>query len=151
SARAGWPRGAPRRWRWRSRSSCPGTVPLARRPVVGLIADLTARQDDPPSSSRMTPGSFARTTRYGYPHVTLPGMPAALRTRLPALIAAAVLIEFYVELAVLVPEGTAYRGIAALLLAAIAAGLAVGPRAPLVGVLMVYGGIAALSSLSPAY
>ena len=90
SARAGRPRGAPRRWRWRSRSSWSGTVPPARRAVVGRNADLTARQDDPPSSSRMTPGSFLRTTRYGYPHVTLPGMPAALRTRLPALIAAAV-------------------------------------------------------------
>ena len=44
-----------------------------------------------------------RTTRYRYPHVTLPGMPAAIRSRLYALVLAAVLIEFFVELFVSVP------------------------------------------------
>jgi signal transduction histidine kinase len=78
-------------------------------------------------------------------------MPAALRTRLGVLVPAAVLVEFLVELVVLVPEGTAYRGVAALLLALIAAGLALGPRAPLAGVIVVFGGVAAICALSPEY
>ncbi|HEX6023105.1 MAG TPA: histidine kinase [Solirubrobacter sp.] len=78
-------------------------------------------------------------------------MPAALRNRLPALIAAAVAIEFFVELAVLVPDGTAHRGIAAVLLVAIAGGLALGPSQPLAGVTLVFGGMAAICSLSPEY
>jgi signal transduction histidine kinase len=99
----------------------------------------------------MTPGSFARTTRYGYPHVTLPGMPAALRNRLPALVAAAAAIEFLLELVLLVPDGAAHRPLAALLLVVIAGGLALGPRAPLAGVVIVFGGVAAICSLSPEY
>jgi signal transduction histidine kinase len=78
-------------------------------------------------------------------------MPAALSSRLPALIAAAVLIEFLFELVVLVPGGAQHRGLAAVLLAVIAAGLAVAPRAPLAGVVLVSGGVAAICSLSPEY
>jgi signal transduction histidine kinase len=78
-------------------------------------------------------------------------MPAAFRSRLPALIATAVLIEFLFELVVLVPDGTQYRGIAAVLLAVIAGGLALGPRAPLAGVIVVFGGVTAICSLAPEY
>ncbi len=78
-------------------------------------------------------------------------MLAAVRSRLPALLGWALAIEFWAELALLVPAGTPHRGVAALLLGAMAVGLVNGRRAPLVGVVLVFGAVALLPALSREY
>ena len=78
-------------------------------------------------------------------------MPAALRSRLPELIAVVALVEFLVEFVVFVPDDAPHRPVAALLLVAIAGGLALGRRAPLVGLVVVFGAIALLTWLSGVY
>ncbi len=76
---------------------------------------------------------------------------AAVRSRLPVLLPAALLVGFWVELALRAPAGTPHRLLAALALALMAGGLAAGRRAPLVGVLAVFGAIAVLPALSRVY
>jgi len=61
------------------------------------------------------------------------------------------LVEFFVEFVVLVPDDAPHRPVAALLLVAIAGGLALGRRAPLVGLVVVFGAIALLTWLSGVY
>ena len=78
-------------------------------------------------------------------------MLAAVRSRLPALLGWVLAIEFWAELALLVPAGTPHRGLAALLLGAMAVGLVNGRRAPLVGVVLVFGAVALLPALSREY
>ena len=50
-----------------------------------------------------------------------------------------------------VPVGTPYRALAALLLGAMAIALAYGWRAPLAGVVVVFGAVALLPALTPVY
>src|SRR3954470_9927452 len=78
-------------------------------------------------------------------------MPWRVRPHLPALLAGAALVEFQLELVLLVPAGTPYRAVAALLLCVVAGGLAVGRRYPLAGLLAVAGAVALLPALSEAY
>jgi signal transduction histidine kinase len=75
-------------------------------------------------------------------------MPAA---RVSTLLAAAFAVEFALELAFLVPADAPHRGWAALMLAAMAGGLALGPRAPVAGIVAVVGGLAVIGGLSPVY
>ena len=82
-------------------------------------------------------------------HARLARPPA--RAHLPALVTAGLLAEFWAELALLVPPDTPYRGLAALLLAAIAVAVVAGRRAPLIGALVVFGATAALPALSHVY
>ena len=78
-------------------------------------------------------------------------MPAAVRSRLPLLIGAALVVEFWAELAFRVPAGTPYRPLAALLLAALAVAVVGGRRFPLAGALTGSGVVALLPALSRAY
>src|SRR4051812_10574415 len=78
-------------------------------------------------------------------------MLGRLRSRLPALIGVALVLEFWAELAFVVPAGTPHRPLAALLLAALAVALVAGRRAPLAGVFVAYGVLALLPVLSSTY
>ena len=61
------------------------------------------------------------------------------------------MLEFWVELAVLVPAGTPYRWLAAPLLTAVAIAVAFGRRAPLVAVVVTFGTLALLPALTHVY
>src|SRR4051812_35671231 len=78
-------------------------------------------------------------------------MPPAVRTRLPALLAAAALIEFELEVVVAVPAGTPHRGLVAMLLPLVVLALFAARRAPLTALLVATGFIVLAPALSPAY
>lgn len=78
-------------------------------------------------------------------------MLADVRPRLAALAAAAVAVEFWVELAVIVPAGTPYRALAAVLLGATAIAVVFGSRAPLAAVAVSFGTVALLTALTRVY
>ena len=78
-------------------------------------------------------------------------MPAAVRSRLPLLIGAALVVEFWAELAFRVPAGTPHRPLAALLLAALAVAVVGGRRSPLAGALTGFSVVALLPALSRVY
>src|SRR4051812_40688899 len=109
------------------------------------------RKDDPGSSSGMTRRSFPLTRKCDDAAVTLPRMPASVRSRLPLLIGLALALELWAELAFAVPAGTPYRGLAAILLGGLAIAVVEGRRAPLAGALAAYGIVALLPALSHVY
>ncbi len=74
-----------------------------------------------------------------------------MRARLPLYLAGAALLEFWLELAVLVPAGTPYRGPVAILLAVVVGALYAGRRHPLASVLAVFGVMALLPVFSDVY
>lgn len=74
-----------------------------------------------------------------------------MRTRLRALVAAALAVEFWLELALLVPEGTPYRPLAAVLFTAVAVAVVFGARAPLAAVAVSFGTVALLTALTRVY
>jgi signal transduction histidine kinase len=78
-------------------------------------------------------------------------MLAFLRPRLPVLIGAALALEFWAELAFVVPPGTPHRALAAVLLGAMAVALVGGRRAPLLGALVAFSALALLPALSRTY
>ncbi|MBE2319042.1 hypothetical protein DVA67_023915 [Solirubrobacter sp. CPCC 204708] len=73
------------------------------------------------------------------------------RHRLPALIGLALVAEFQLELALLVPAGTPYRALASLILVAMAVALVAGRWFPLTGALTIFAGAALLPLLSETY
>jgi hypothetical protein len=78
-------------------------------------------------------------------------MLAAVRSRLPVVIAGAALLEFWLELTVLVPAGTPYRGLVAVLMVVLVGALLAGRRHPLGGLVVVYAIVALLPALSHTY
>ena len=73
------------------------------------------------------------------------------RRRLPALIGLAVILEFQLELALLIDGGTPYRALAALILVALGVAVVAGRWYPLTGLLTVFSAVALLPMLSETY
>src|SRR4051812_26636708 len=78
-------------------------------------------------------------------------MPAALRSRLPMVVAGAALLEFWLELAVLVPAGTPHRALVAVLLVVLVGALLFGRRHPLPAIVVAYAIVALMPALSHTY
>jgi len=73
------------------------------------------------------------------------------RRRLPALIGLAVILEFQLELALLIDGGTPHRALAALILVALGVAVVAGRWYPLTGLLTVFSAVALLPMLSETY
>ena len=73
------------------------------------------------------------------------------RRRLPALIGLAVILEFQLELALLIDGGTPHRALAALTLVALGVAVVAGRWYPLTGLLTVFSAVALLPMLSETY
>src|SRR6478609_3261371 len=74
-----------------------------------------------------------------------------MRSRLDLVFAAALVVEFGLELTLSVPAGTPYRGLVAVLLVVVAFAVTVGRRAPLASLLVVAGVVALLPALDDTY
>ena len=74
-----------------------------------------------------------------------------MRPRLDLVFAAALVVEFGLELTLSVPAGTPYRGLVAVLLVVVAFAVTVGRRAPLASLLVVTGVVALLPALDDTY